>query len=146
MRSHLLDYDFLSKATYDGLEGEALAKRAKPDFETFLRDRAYLVHTAVTALASGKQIGLGSLQAMSKVAATCGPSALPLPRNDGWLVFRISRHLICAIELSRRRQEGRCMIIFGRAIGMRVVFKPSTIHCGARASRAFNIKKSIQYP
>jgi hypothetical protein len=61
MKSHLLDFDFLSKAAYQGLEGEPLAAKLKRDFEAFLRARAGLVQTAVTALVQGKQIGVGSL-------------------------------------------------------------------------------------
>ena len=61
VKSHLLDFDFLSKAAYQGLEGEPLAAKLKLDFEAFLRARAGLVQTAVTALAQGKQIGVGSL-------------------------------------------------------------------------------------
>ena len=56
MKSHLLDFDALSKATYQGLDGDQLATRVKPDFEAFLRTRANVVHTAVAALAQGKQI------------------------------------------------------------------------------------------
>jgi len=70
MKSHLLDFDALSKATYQGLSGEELAAQVKPDFETFLRTRANVVHTAVTALAQGKQITVGSLDVLSKVAAS----------------------------------------------------------------------------
>jgi len=38
------------------------------------------------------------------------------------------------------------MLLFGRAIGMRHLFDPSTIHDCAVMSRYLNIKKSIQYP
>jgi hypothetical protein len=61
MKSHLLDFDALSKATYQGLDGEQLATRVKPDFEAFLRTRANVVHIAVAALAQGKQFTVGSL-------------------------------------------------------------------------------------
>jgi len=61
MKSHLLDFDALSKATYQGLDGDQLATRVKPDFEAFLRTRANVVHTAVAALAQGKQFTVGSL-------------------------------------------------------------------------------------
>jgi hypothetical protein len=61
MKSHLLDFDALSKATYQGLDGEQLATRVKPDFEAFLRTRANVVHTAVAALTQGKQFTVGSL-------------------------------------------------------------------------------------
>ena len=67
MKSHLIDFDLLAKASYKGLGGEELAAKLKPDFEAFLRARAKLVHTAVTALAQGKTITVGSLQSMSNV-------------------------------------------------------------------------------
>lgn len=68
MKSHLIDFDLLAKASYKGLEGEQLAVKLKPDFETFLRGRAKLVHTAVTVLAQGKPVTVESLQVMSRVA------------------------------------------------------------------------------
>lgn len=68
MKSHLIDFDLLARASYKGLEGEQLAAKLKPDFETFLRVRAKLVYTAVTALAQGKPVTVGSLQVMSSVA------------------------------------------------------------------------------
>ena len=67
MKSHLIDFDLLARASYKGLEGEQLAVKLKPDFETFLRGRAKLVHTAVTALAQGKPVTVESLQVMSSV-------------------------------------------------------------------------------
>lgn len=69
MKSHLLDFDALSKATYQGLDGDQLAARVKPDFEAFLRARANVVHTVLTALAKGKQIAVGSLDVVSSVVA-----------------------------------------------------------------------------
>jgi hypothetical protein len=68
MKSHLIDFDLLAKASYKGLNGEQLAAKLKPDFETFLRVRAKLVHTAITSLAQGKTVTVGSLQVMSSVA------------------------------------------------------------------------------
>jgi hypothetical protein len=65
MKSHLIDFDLLAKASYKGLEGEQLTAKLKPDFEAFLRARAKVVHTALTALAQGKPLTVGSLQAMS---------------------------------------------------------------------------------
>ncbi len=67
MKSHLIDFDLLASASYKGLEGEQLAAKLKLDFETFLRVRAKLVHTAVTELAQGKPVTVGSLQVMSSV-------------------------------------------------------------------------------
>jgi hypothetical protein len=62
MKSHLIDFDLLAKASYKGLEGEQLAAILKPDFDAFLRARAKLVHAAVTVLAQGKPISVESLQ------------------------------------------------------------------------------------
>lgn len=67
MKSHLIDFDLLAKASYKGLEGEQLATKLKPDFASFLRARAKLVHAAVTELAQGKSTTVGSLQAGSDV-------------------------------------------------------------------------------
>jgi hypothetical protein len=66
MKSHLIDFDLLAKATYKGLVGEQLTAKLKPDFEAFLRRRANRVHTAIMALVEGKSITAGSL--MSSVA------------------------------------------------------------------------------
>jgi hypothetical protein len=68
MKSHLLDFDLLSQATYQGLTGEQLAAKLTPDFEAFLRARAKLVHAAVASLAQGKEIGVESLHVTSSVA------------------------------------------------------------------------------
>jgi hypothetical protein len=68
MKSHLIDFELLAKASYKGLDGDQLATKLKPDFETFLRSRAKLVHAAATELAQGKAINLGSLQVMASVA------------------------------------------------------------------------------
>jgi hypothetical protein len=64
MKSHFIDFDLLAKASYKALDGEQLAAKLKPDFETFLRVRAKLVHTALTSLAQGKPVTVGSLQMM----------------------------------------------------------------------------------
>ncbi|MEQ1949099.1 MAG: hypothetical protein ABL995_18045 [Bryobacteraceae bacterium] len=68
MKSHLIDFDLLAEASYKGLEGEQLVAKLKPDFETFLRARANLVHAAVSALAQGKSVNAASLQVISSVA------------------------------------------------------------------------------
>lgn len=68
MKSHLIDFDLLAKVNYRGLVGDQLAAKLKPDFETFLRARAMLAHNAVTELAQGKPITVGSLQVMSSVS------------------------------------------------------------------------------
>lgn len=65
MKSHLIDFDMLAKASYTGLAGEQLAGKLRPDFDAFLRARASLVHSAAAALAQGKPVSVASLQAMS---------------------------------------------------------------------------------
>jgi hypothetical protein len=67
MKSHLVDFDLLAKANYRGFVGDQLAAKLKPDFEAFLRARARLVHNALTELAHGKPVTVGSLQAMPSV-------------------------------------------------------------------------------
>jgi hypothetical protein len=67
MKSHLIDFDLLKKASYKGLDGEQLAAKLKPDFDAFLFARAKLVHTAVSALAQCKRITVGLLEAMSRI-------------------------------------------------------------------------------
>jgi len=68
MKSHLIDFDLLTKATYKGLEGERLAAKLKPEFERFLRTRAELIHRAATTLTEGKSVTVTSLQSASNVA------------------------------------------------------------------------------
>ena len=68
MKSHLLDFDLLTKASYEGLEGEQLAAKLTPRVRGILRARAKLVHTAVTVLALGKADYGRILQVMSSVA------------------------------------------------------------------------------
>lgn len=80
LRTHLLDYEALSKATYevDGrpLEGEALAARLRPDFDAFLEQRAALVALAARHLTEGRLLTLEQLlaeaQAASGSASTTG--------------------------------------------------------------------------
>lgn len=64
MKSHLIDFDLLAKANYNGLVGQELTMKLKPDFEAFLRARAKLVQNAESELAQGKAVTVGSLQAM----------------------------------------------------------------------------------
>ncbi|MBL8343964.1 MAG: DUF262 domain-containing protein [Rubrivivax sp.] len=58
LRTHLLDYEALSKATYEEsgkpLEGEALKVRLRADFESFLEKRAVIVAAAAEHLADGR--------------------------------------------------------------------------------------------
>lgn len=65
LRTHLLDFGSLSKATYaaDGkaLDGDALAARLRPDFEAFLAYRATLVATAARYLTEGRVVTLEQL-------------------------------------------------------------------------------------
>lgn len=67
LRTHLLDYDQLSHATYVAngkpLEGEALFDRLKADFALFLERRAMLTRIATEHLTEGKQLSLDELYA-----------------------------------------------------------------------------------
>lgn len=73
LRTHLLDYESLSKATYevDGkpLVGDALAAKLQSDFETFLERRAALVAIAIEHLAKGGLLTLEQLAEEVKPAA-----------------------------------------------------------------------------
>lgn len=61
LKTHLVSYDLLSQAHYQWLEGEDLKTKLKTEFNTFMRDRAQLVHEAVIKLASGEQPSLDSI-------------------------------------------------------------------------------------
>lgn len=63
LKTHLVSFDLLSKAHYQGLEGEALKTKLEADFREFMRDRAQLVHKAVVRLAAGDQPSLDSIWA-----------------------------------------------------------------------------------
>jgi len=65
LKTHLVSFDLLSKAHYQGLEGEALKTKLEADFRQFMRDRAQLVHKAVVRLAAGEQPSLDSIWAAS---------------------------------------------------------------------------------
>ncbi|MCG7876674.1 MAG: DUF262 domain-containing protein [Candidatus Thiodiazotropha taylori] len=65
LKTHLVSFDLLSKAHYQGLEGEALKTKLEADFRQFMRDRAQLVHKAVVHLAAGEQPSLDSIWAAS---------------------------------------------------------------------------------
>jgi len=56
MKSHLVDFDLLAKASYEDPTGDQLTAKLAPDFQAFLNARAKLVHRALLALAEGKQI------------------------------------------------------------------------------------------
>lgn len=70
LRTHLLDFDALSKATYEvngqALEGEALTARLQTDFDAFLEQRASLVAFAARHLADGNLLTLEQLMAEPK--------------------------------------------------------------------------------
>lgn len=80
LRTHLLDFETLSKATYDvdgqPLEGDALAARLRPDFEAFLERRAALVAAAARNLADGRLVTLEQLLAEAKPPAEAGAAAI----------------------------------------------------------------------
>jgi hypothetical protein len=63
LRSHLISFKTLSSAHYAGLEGEALKAKLTKDFDTFLRQRARLVVTAIHGLANGSQPSLTTVWA-----------------------------------------------------------------------------------
>lgn len=70
MKSHLIDFDLLKKASYVGKSGEGLAKGLKDDFYNFLRARANLVHHAATSLADGKPVTLESVFDSQEIVST----------------------------------------------------------------------------
>jgi len=65
LRTHLLDYDSLSRATCEvngkPLQGVVLADRLRLDFEQFLAHRAALVAVAATSLSEGRHVMLEQL-------------------------------------------------------------------------------------
>jgi len=79
LRTHLLDYEALSKATYekDGqpLVGDALATRLRPDFDAFLEARATLVAVAAEHLAHGRLLSLEQLLSAAPQGGTVAPAA-----------------------------------------------------------------------
>jgi len=73
LRTHLLDFDRLSKATYevDGkpLQGDALKAQVQNDFDAFLQWRADRVALAARYLAEGRLVTLDQLLAEAELAA-----------------------------------------------------------------------------
>lgn len=63
LKSHLISFDLLSKATYVNLKGEELKEKLTKDFNAFLRDRANLVVDAMSSLAEGNSPTLDALWA-----------------------------------------------------------------------------------
>ena len=61
LKSHLISFDLLSKAHYGSLQGEALKSKLQSDFDSFLRDRAKLVVSAMSSLANGISPSLDSV-------------------------------------------------------------------------------------
>lgn len=80
LRTHLLDFETLSKATYavDGkpLEGEALVARVGQDFDAFLERRAALVVLAAQHLTDGRLLTLEQLMSAAQTAAAAAEPAL----------------------------------------------------------------------
>lgn len=72
LKTHLVSFDLLSKAHYQGLDGEALRTQLEADFREFMRDRAKLVHKAVVRLAAGEQPSLDSIWAASSGESAVG--------------------------------------------------------------------------
>ena len=65
LKTHLVSFDLLSKAQYQGLDGEVLKTKLEADFRQFMHDRAQLIHKAVVRLAAGEQPSLDSIWAAS---------------------------------------------------------------------------------
>lgn len=61
LKTHLVSFDDLSRAQYQGLEGENLKIRLDNDFDEFMDNRARLVHEAVKDLATGSRPSLDSI-------------------------------------------------------------------------------------
>lgn len=64
LKSHLISYDFLSKAHYTGMDDDAFKQKLATDFNKFLRERAKLIAAALTSLAEGNSPTLDVLWAM----------------------------------------------------------------------------------
>ena len=94
LRTHLLDYAMLSRATYQGedgkpLEGEPLVDRLSKDFQRFLENRALLVSTAAKVLSAGRLLSLEELLAEAKrtlKATAASPASEDDRLGDGLLV------------------------------------------------------------
>lgn len=68
LKSHLISYDHLSKASFSSLDGEALKKQLSKSFDAFKEDRAKLVVTAIDLLANGKSPSLEIIWSENTVA------------------------------------------------------------------------------
>jgi len=69
LKTHLVSFDLLGKAHYQGLEGDALKTKLEADFNAFMRDRAQLVYQAVIKLAGGEQPSLDSIWSVAQQGA-----------------------------------------------------------------------------
>lgn len=72
LNSHLIPFDHLAKAHYNGLTGPALKERLERDFNDFLAERARRVAAAVASLAQGDRPSLDEINTPAPV-----PQALP---------------------------------------------------------------------
>ncbi len=63
LKTHLIPYDLLNKAHYQGLDGEELKSGVEADFKQFRLKRAQLVHRAMEQLSAGEQPSLDSIWA-----------------------------------------------------------------------------------
>lgn len=61
LKSHLISFDLLSRAHYDGLAGTVLKEKLTTDFNNFLMDRAQLVAAAMLQLTQGNIPSLDGL-------------------------------------------------------------------------------------
>jgi hypothetical protein len=61
LKSHLISFDIVSKAHYDGMEGTALKDKLSRNFNNFLQDRAELVFSAMSKLTDGATPSLDSI-------------------------------------------------------------------------------------
>ena len=61
LQTHLIGFDGVRNAQYDGLEGEALREKLKPEYDAFLLERAERVVQAMEALVSGRRPSVSEL-------------------------------------------------------------------------------------
>ena len=60
-KSHLIPFDVLKDATYEGLSGEALEQVLKNDYEQFKNERAKLYKVAIGYLCNGDDPSLDNI-------------------------------------------------------------------------------------
>ena len=61
LRTHLISYDVLAKASYEGLEGTQLKERLSYDFKDFINNRATYFYKAIQLLTNGDDITVESV-------------------------------------------------------------------------------------